>query len=437
MSHHQPHATGSHAEVTKHADTSPHTTHKSFKTDRRDKPKHSGRLGATSGPKKGGGGGKGTWGRPGDEAQETALDPNDPNYDEDAAGAHLPPSISNWQFHPEKSQQIKFANSLADLAQFKKTIKEAAAEYLDSNDSAEFCRIVTAVGCSVFHSDLPAILMKYSFELADEQRARVSNLLLALYKGSLITPTQMGAGLRKIYNQLPDILVDAPHAKRHLREHVAFAVAAGFLDPQLAKQLEAEHEALADTAKVTAVKKKIDAIVEDYFAAEDLPDAVVALRELDAPYLHFEVVKRLLSQALDRGNRQREGASVFLSDQVGHLLSLSDIERGFTLLLERMEDLSLDCPTAFRDLSVFVARAVVDEVLPPAFLVRVDLGESDAGSQVLQRAQQLLKQPDASDALTSAWEALEEQKQRQQKGGDNAPAAASAAAGGAEAKAAQ
>lgn len=40
-------------QVTKHADTSPHTTHKSFKTDRRDKPKHSGRLGATSGPKKG------------------------------------------------------------------------------------------------------------------------------------------------------------------------------------------------------------------------------------------------------------------------------------------------------------------------------------------------------------------------------------------------
>jgi len=427
------HATGSHAEVTKHADTSAHTTHKSFKTDRRDKPKHSGRLGATSGPKKGGGGGKGTWGRPGDEAQQGEIDPNDPNYEDES----LPPSISNWQFHPENAQQIKFANSLADLAEFKKTIKTAAAEYLDSLDSSEFCRLVTSAGCSVFHSDLPAILLKYSFDLTDEQRARISNLLLALHKAGLITQAQMGAGLRKVYLALPDILVDAPRAKLHLREHVAFAVAAGFLDAGLAKQLESEYDALSDTEKVAALKKKIDVILEDFFASESLPDAVDALRELNAPFVHFEVVKRLLTQALDRGNRQREGASVFLSDQIGHLLTLADVERGFTLLLERMEDLALDCPTAFRDLSIFIARCVVDEVLPPAFLVRVDLGESDAGSQVLQRAQQLLKQEDASDALTSAWEALEEQKQRQQKqaGGDK-PAAA-AAAGGAETKAAQ
>lgn len=65
---------------TQHADTGVHVTQKSFKTDRRDKPKHSGKVGATTGPKKGGGGGRGTWGRPGDEAEDAGqIDPNDPS----------------------------------------------------------------------------------------------------------------------------------------------------------------------------------------------------------------------------------------------------------------------------------------------------------------------------------------------------------------------
>jgi len=429
MSHHATHAAGTHAEVTKHADTSPHTTQKSFKTDRRDKPKHSGRLGATTGPKKGGGGGKGTWGRPGDESNPVEDDPNDPNFDE---GSELPAGISSWQFHPEKSAQIKFANSIADLAHFKKTIKQAAAEYLQSNDAEEFCRIVNAEGCSVFHSDLPAILVKYSFDLTDAERARISNLLLALHKAGLITHAQVGAGFRKIYNHLPDILVDAPQARIHLREHVSFAVAAGILDAGLAKQLEAEQELLADQAKVSELKKKIDGIILEFFTSESLPDAVDALRELNAPWLHFEIVKRLVSHSLDHGNRQREGASIFLSDQVGHLLTAADVEKGFVALLERVEDLSLDCPSALRDLSIFIARAVVDEVLPPAFLVRVDLGQADAGTQVLERASQLLKQPDASDALVSAWEALEEQKKAAAKPAGGAAAAAPAAAAAAQ-----
>jgi hypothetical protein len=64
--------------------------------------------------------------------------------------------------------------------------------------------------------------------------------------------------------------------------------------------------------------RRIDSIILDFFASEDLPDAVAALKELNAPYLSFEVVKRLISHSLDQGNRQREGASVFLADVSQH-----------------------------------------------------------------------------------------------------------------------
>jgi len=83
-------------------------------------------------------------------------------------------------------------------------------------------------------------------------------------------------------------------------------------------------------------------------------------------------------------------------------LSKSDVEKGFTILLERVDDLQLDVPNALTYLSIFIARAVVDEVLPPAFLLRVDLGEHDAGTQVLRQAQALLKQENASDGLLYA-----------------------------------
>ncbi len=46
---------------------------------------------------------------------------------------------------------------------------------------------------------------------------------------------------------------------------------------------------------------------------------------------------------------------------------------GFTRLLAATDDLVLDCPDAVHLLSLFLGRAIVDEVLPPAFLTQVRL----------------------------------------------------------------
>lgn len=422
MSHHASNAAGTHAEVTKHADTVGHRTQKSFKTDRRDRWKHSGKLGANAGPKKGGAGGKTTWGRPGDEAKgELTLSRDDPNYasDEDlervGGGGG---GFGHWE--PEQSFALKFASSLEDLARFKREAKEAAAEFVESGDVEECMRIIRALGMSVYHQELAPILIKYSFDLNVDQRARISSLLHSLYKNGLITPTQMASGVRKLYNQLSELCIDYPQAKTWLREHVQFASAGGFLDPNLCAQLEKEAEALSDEAKVKELKEKTRKIIIDYFQSEDVADAVKSLQELNAPYLAFETVKQLLLLALDRGNRQREGASVFLaratSSELGSYLTTADIERGFTQLLERTEDHVADVPNLLKFLSIFLARAVVDEVLPPSFLVRVDLNTNDLGSRVLQRAQQLTKQENASEKLEYAWEDLDEEEyQKQQK----------------------
>lgn len=213
-----------------------------------------------------------------------------------------------------------------------------------------------------------------------------------------------------MYNALPDLLVDCPHAKTLVREHCQFAVAGGFLDSALAASLEAEQDALSDVGKVQATKAKINSIVSEFFTSEDLPDAIKSLQELNAPHLAYATVMSLISQSLDRGNRQREGCSVLLADASGYLQP-ADIEKGFTLTLERVDDLVLDVPNVLKLLSAMVARAVVDEALPPAFLVRVDLHSNDLGGKVLQQAQELLKQENASDNLQFVWEDMEEAAQ--------------------------
>lgn len=73
-------------------------------------------------------------------------------------------------------------------------------------------------------------------------------------------------------------------------------------------------------------------------------------------------------------------------------------------MLCRVEDIVLDVPDTLRLLSCFIARAIVDEVLPPVFLMRLDLSEADMGYLVVKRAQEMVERPRASEELASVWE---------------------------------
>lgn len=71
---------------------------------------------------------------------------------------------------------------------------------------------------------------------------------------------------------------------------------------------------------------------------------------------------------MDLHDRERELASNLLPRLYPNVITHNKIIEGFTALLERIEDLKLDIPSAPEYLSAFLARAVVDDLLPPAFL---------------------------------------------------------------------
>lgn len=53
------------------------------------------------------------------------------------------------------------------------------------------------------------------------------------------------------------------------------------------------------------------------------------------------------------------------------MISHEALSSGFTRLLSSVDDLVLDVPEAVHLLALFTGRAVVDELLPPAFLTQV------------------------------------------------------------------
>jgi hypothetical protein len=68
--------------------------------------------------------------------------------------------------------------------------------------------------------------------------------------------------------------------------------------------------------------------------------------------------------------------SVLLSSLYGNVISSTQIRLGFVLLLDALDDLAVDIPDTVGSLALFIARAVVDDILPPAFLSKAKVSQN-------------------------------------------------------------
>eukprot|EP00879_Flechtneria_rotunda_P027618 GHRR01029593.1.p1 GENE.GHRR01029593.1~~GHRR01029593.1.p1 ORF type:complete len:199 (+),score=60.34 GHRR01029593.1:872-1468(+) len=91
-------------------------------------------------------------------------------------------------------------------------------------------------------------------------------------------------------------------------------------------------------------------------------------------------VKRLVTLALDRKDKEREMASSLLSNFYAEVISADQMQKGFARLVESIDDLVLDVPDAVELLSLFIARGVVDDVLPPACTSRWAAGAPEGSN---------------------------------------------------------
>ena len=115
-------------------------------------------------------------------------------------------------------------------------------------------------------------------------------------------------------------------------------------------------------------------LLEEYLDSGDIDEAAQSLQELDLPRYDHWFVKRAITLAMDRHDREREMVSVLLSALYSEVVSADQMARGLHDVLDALDDLTLDVPDASDQLATFIARAVVDDILPPSFVARLPNG---------------------------------------------------------------
>jgi hypothetical protein len=94
--------------------------------------------------------------------------------------------------------------------------------------------------------------------------------------------------------------------------------------------------------------------IKEYFDSCDTDEVIRTVQELGCPEYYSEIVKKAISYAMDMGPRERELVSRLLSCLHPNPMSLEELQAGFVILLDGMDDLSKDVPDAkVRNFPVF------------------------------------------------------------------------------------
>jgi len=164
--------------------------------------------------------------------------------------------------------------------------------------------------------------------------------------------------------------------------------------------LHRDNVAKSNTSLV-AYKKRVESIASEYFVSGDMDDTACYIQDIDAPEFTYEFVKRLINMSCDQGDRERELVSQLLSTLYPDIFSSNAIGKGFERLFEIIDEIEKDAPAAKQIIATFLARAVVDEILPPSFLA--DAVVSTLGGEVVEQAKLMLSRDHGSAKLERSW----------------------------------
>lgn len=290
------------------------------------------------------------------------------------------------------------------VEEVKKKIADLLREYIESGDAFEACRCIRELGVSFFHHEV----VKRALVLAMEIRT-AEPLILKLLKEAaeegLISSSQMAKGFARLEESLDDLALDIPSARNLFQSIVPVAISEGWLDASFMKSLGEDGRVQQEDEKVKRYKEEVVTIIHEYFLSDDIPELIQSLEDLGAPEFNPIFLKKVITLAMDRKNREKEMASVLLSALHIEIFSTEDIVNGFVMLLESAEDTALDILDASNELALFLARAVIDDVLAPLNLEEISskLPPNCSGSETVRVARSLIAARHAGERLLRCW----------------------------------
>jgi hypothetical protein len=148
----------------------------------------------------------------------------------------------------------------------------------------------------------------------------------------------------------------------------------------------------------------VEAVLTDFYTSGEESEAISSFKESVPLSSHPHFVKKLLIFAMERQAFEREHASRLLTALFNEkVLSQVDITAGVQAALDAIDDFTLDVRDGVDLLAKFIARAIVDEVVPPAFLKTASVEHSPKAKSTMALANGLFSERHGSERLAHIW----------------------------------
>lgn len=338
-----------------------------------DKDRHS-RTGRRGLPKKGGAGGKGTWGKLTDMYVEGGHlhDSRDPNYD---------------SAEEEESYLVSPSSPQMDLDEFEKRAEALFKEYFDHGDVQEVAAVLEEFNIRNMKHEIVRVLITVALEEKAANRELASILLSDLF-GHVINYRDTVMGFDTILSQLSELSLDTPDAPNVVGNFIARCVADDCLPPAFVTN----HTEVTDPKMIDALKRaklllsmkhgiarldnvwgvgggqrpvmfiisKMNLLLKEYLSSGDCEEAVRCLRELEVPHFHHELVYEAVVLVLEDG---REETARMICDLLCYMavtiiITRDQLNTGFLRVFNDMTEIVLDAPNAYHTLSKFAEKGM-------------------------------------------------------------------------------
>lgn len=314
-------------------------------------------------PKKGGAGGKGTWGAPGSEidAIPETTDSHDPNYDSDSQDQDI------------EIEEVALELNSEELA---KEVSPLIKEYFEHGDSNEVLDFVSKLHISVNKHEVPELAVSLAMERHDPQREMTSQLISDLY-GRFLSQDDIAESFDNMIENLNDLSLDTPDASNLLGMFIARAVADDCLPPKfvqgyrgkvkctLARQALDKADVLLSmnhgivrldnvwgcgggNRPVKYLTNSIRMLVQEYFSSGDIREATRCLKELDVPHFNHELVYQAILMSIEDSSDKSADMVVRLLQSLSSsaVVTVDQLRKGMKRICDDLSDIAVDVPNA-------------------------------------------------------------------------------------------
>lgn len=332
-------------------------------------------------PKKGGAGGKGTWGKAGQiYDSEEFDDPDDPNYDPDNV----------------RTVDVVLHEIPSDLTspEFDKLATPIFLEYYNHLMTWEVAASLSELNITHLKHRVVYLAISLAMEKKGGQRELTSVLLSALYGDKVLNASDFEFGYQSLMNSLADLKLDTPDAAVVLGQFMARSVADDCLRPCYIKEhleracddarvsLERAHRLLGmkhgivrlDTIwgygggirPVKMLVKEIALLIKEYLSSNDFKEAERCITDLDVPHFHHEIVYEAVVIAIEDGSHKTTATIVSLLKHLfgDNIITEDQMNAGFERIFVSMDDLVLDTPRAFKHMDTVLEMCCRADIIP-------------------------------------------------------------------------